>query len=139
MKDLVGGHVLKDEPIPAPTEGDWSWVDTIDPADGVRKQTKRRIRRDQLSAGPLAPTSDDVVNGTKRFPPDGGVGMRCLARWSWIPEDGEDGKGELTLPKGAVVGEADDINGEWFWGVYAGNKGIFQANYVWVMENVGPA
>lgn len=134
VRDLVGGHALRDDAAP-PREGDWSWVDNDSPTDGGRK-TKRRVWH-KVSAPGDGESAQGTLTPTHRFPPDGGIGMRCLARWSWIPEDGENGKDELLFPKGAVVSEAEDINGDWFWGVYAGKKGTFPGKYVWVLETVG--
>jgi hypothetical protein len=69
-----------------------------------------------------------------KFPPDGGVGKRCLAFWSYYPEEGDGGKGELLFPKGAEVREVEDINEEWSFGVYAGEKGLFPAQYVRALD-----
>ncbi|PVI06356.1 hypothetical protein DM02DRAFT_609929 [Periconia macrospinosa] len=63
----------------------------------------------------------------RRFPPDGGVGLRLQARWSYYPSP--DARDELTFPKFAEITEAEDINGDWFWGVYAGSKGLFPGGY----------
>ena len=54
--------------------------------------------------------------------------------WSYYPEEGEGGKGELLFPKGAEVREVEDINEEWYFGVYAGEKGLFPAQYVRVLD-----
>lgn len=64
----------------------------------------------------------------KKFPPDGGIGLRALALWSYWPQ--ESVRDELMFPKGAEIREAEDINGDWFWGVYCGKKGLFPGNYV---------
>ncbi|CAO2651482.1 Nn.00g040520.m01.CDS01 [Neocucurbitaria sp. VM-36] len=64
----------------------------------------------------------------QRYPPDGGVGLRLLATWRYWPDEGV--KDELAFPRGAEVREAADINGDWFWGVYCGAKGLFPANHV---------
>ncbi|KAF2423736.1 hypothetical protein EJ08DRAFT_724396 [Tothia fuscella] len=84
---------------------------------------------------------NDVVGGLalketaspRRFPPNGGVGLRCVANWSYYPDEGV--KDELMFPKGAEVREGEDINGDWFWGVYAGGKGLFPGNYCSVLGN----
>ncbi|EKG10854.1 hypothetical protein MPH_11856 [Macrophomina phaseolina MS6] len=67
----------------------------------------------------------------KKFPPDGGVGLRAVALWSYWPQEGV--LDELMFPKGAEIREAEDINGDWFWGCYAGGKGLFPGNYVRVL------
>lgn len=61
------------------------------------------------------------------IPPDGGVGLRIQARWSYFPAEGVED--ELAFPKFAEITEAEDINGDWCWGVYAGRKGLFPGGY----------
>ena len=68
------------------------------------------------------------------FPPSGGVGLRFLASYGWWPEEGA--ADELMFPKGAEIREAEDINGDWFWGCYAGAKGLFPGNYGRVVGRV---
>lgn len=62
------------------------------------------------------------------YPPDGGVGMRCLAMYNYWP--GEGVEDELAFPKNAEVREVEDRNGDWFWGVYGGKGGLFPSNHV---------
>ncbi|KAK8253414.1 hypothetical protein IWZ00DRAFT_435883 [Phyllosticta capitalensis] len=83
------------------------------------------LRDDETPA--LAPTPPQPT----AFPPDGGVGLRAVALWSYYPAP--DVRDELTFPKGAEIREAEDINGDWFWGVYAGAKGLFPGAYVRVL------
>lgn len=64
------------------------------------------------------------------LPPDGGVGLRCLALWSrFVPDEDE-----LDFPKNAEIREAGQENEDWFWGVYAGQKLLFPANHVRVLN-----
>ncbi|KAL2440756.1 hypothetical protein ABEF95_005012 [Exophiala dermatitidis] len=93
--------------------GQWVWRE--DPA-GTRRATRSR------NAIPPKPTS--------RFPPDGGFGKVCRARWSYIPAEGEEGEGELMFPKHAEIKEVEEVNDEWWFGVYAGGMGVFPAAYV---------
>lgn len=65
------------------------------------------------------------------LPPDGGVGLRCLALWSYFPASGVED--EVGFPKNAEVGEVELINEDWGWGVYAGEKGLFPMNHVRVL------
>ncbi|KAF2400832.1 hypothetical protein EJ06DRAFT_408431 [Trichodelitschia bisporula] len=111
VRDLVGGHALREdgESHGALATPNWSWRD----ADG----TVRRARSARAN-----------VSGLGRFPPDSGVGMRVLGEWGYFPADGV--VDELMFPRGAEVREVEDINGDWFWGVYAGAKGLFPGNYV---------
>ena len=66
------------------------------------------------------------------FPPDGGVGRRIVAGWSYYPA--EHVTDELMFPKGAEIKEVRDINGAWYWGVYAGEAGLFPGNYGYVVS-----
>ncbi len=63
----------------------------------------------------------------QRFPPDGGIGLHVVALWGYFPADAV--SDELMFPKGAEIREVEDINGDWFWGCYAGAKGLFPGNY----------
>ncbi|KAK3902665.1 hypothetical protein C8A05DRAFT_33631 [Staphylotrichum tortipilum] len=58
-----------------------------------------------------------------------GEGERVVAGWGWVPEVGG-GEDELMFPKGAEIGEVEDMNGEWFHGWYMGRQGLFPAPYV---------
>jgi len=122
VADFVGGCALKeDAPAPSPTRSsenmaastapNWSWKEH----DGTwRRATAQRNAHAQ--------------QGMKdRFPPSGGVGLRVFAHWPYFPDEGA--PDELLFPKGAEVREVLDINGDWFWGVYAGATGLFPGNY----------
>lgn len=129
VEDLVGGHALKDE-----AEGDssleWSWRE-----EGQRQAkivSKAASARTATSIGPSA--TDGTPPLLKRYPPNGGVGMHVLARWAWWPQDGAND--ELGFPKGAEIRECEDINGDWFWGIYCGRKGLFPSNYGRIVETV---
>lgn len=123
VKDLVGGHALKDEGAEGAATVDFSWQEG-------RERQSRTIGK-QVATGITAGEGSPLLS---RFPPDGGVGMRVLALWSYYP--GEGLTHELMVPKGAEIGEVEDINGDFFWGCYAGAKGIFPGNYVRILENV---
>jgi hypothetical protein len=69
------------------------------------------------------------------FPPDGGAGMRALALWGYFPAAGV--ADELLFPRGAELREVVDVNGDWFWGGYAGRTGLFPGPYVQLLEFVG--
>lgn len=130
INDLVGGHrftaadiatfatsstVGPPENLPSAT-GQWSWKEN---SEGKRSSRTRALTQN--------------LKGSK-FPPDGGYGKRCVGRWSYYPEEGEGGKNELLFPKGAEIREIEDINEEWYFGVYAGEKGLLPAPYVWVLD-----
>ncbi|KAL1635202.1 hypothetical protein SLS58_010372 [Diplodia intermedia] len=78
------------------------------------------------NSGPTAAAASLILK--KQFPPDGGLGLRVLALWSYWPQEGVND--ELMFPKGAEIREAEDINGDWYWGCYCGRKGLFPGNYV---------
>lgn len=72
-----------------------------------------------------------------RIPPDGGIGLVYYGRWNYFPEGALEGK-DLCFPRQAEIREAEDINGDWLWGVYAGRTGLFPASYVSFLRKVGP-
>jgi len=128
LRDLVGGRGVHEEPFtsiehPGVELQKWSW------SDGPVVKVKI-VSSDVMKT---APTFIPGVETEKGFPPDGGVGMWCVASWSWWPEDGADD--ELMFPKGATVKEVKDVNGDWFHGCYLGKRGLFPANYVKVLDS----
>lgn len=124
INDLVGGHALKDDiqgsgltDQSAAKEEEFTW------RDGQLIQVHTITRKN-------FPTSSQT---SKKFPPDGGFGMRTIALWGYWPEP--EAADELEFPKGAVLGEVENINGDWFWGIYAGSKGLFPGNHVRILED----
>ena len=125
VRDLVGGHTLKDEGGQVlDVEGNWTF----------RKGEDQQVQ----NISKQFPAVDQKITATapifQKFPPDGGVGMVALATYSYLPDD--DAKRELSFPRGAEIREMENINPYWFWGVYAGVIGIFPANYVQVLHVV---
>lgn len=123
VKDLVGGHALKNDgnDAEASLNQEWSWQ------DGQQRHTRtvaKQVAADESQASPLL----------RRYPPSGGVGMHVLALWSYWPQD--EARDELAFPKGAEIREAENINGDWFVGCYAGRMGLFPGNYVRVLDVV---
>ncbi len=51
--------------------------------------------------------------------------MRAVAGYPWFPDEGDAGAGELMFPRWAEIREVEDVNGEWWAGVYAGVQGVF--------------
>ena len=126
VKDLVGGHALLDEAgTISSSKGVWSW------RDGQERQT--RPVSAQLG-GSLEGSSVSTAPLLRKYPPSGGVGIVGLAKWGYIPQEG--GTDELEFPKGAEIREVEDINGDWYWGCYAGSKGLFPAPYLRVLDVV---
>ena len=68
-----------------------------------------------------------------------GPGIRMTAIWAYYPAEpllptsttaptpAED---ELAFPRGAEVWQAQDINGDWAWGWYAGRSGLYPGGYL---------
>ncbi|KAI8282435.1 hypothetical protein K4K60_003568 [Colletotrichum sp. SAR11_57] len=119
LADLVGGRGLRMEQAPGddPAHHKWWWTEG----------SQRRERFVTTDVAEDAPTSEGLALG---FPPDGGTGMRANAAWAWFPK-AED---ELMFPKGAEIREIEDVNGDWFFGVYMGAKGLFPSPYVRNLE-----
>lgn len=125
IQDLVGGRDLQMELFDRSADPElqiWSW---------------------KLNGHSLMKfASSDVMRTTPKrwegmmiesvFPPDGGLGMKGVALWSWWPSEGSND--ELAFPKGAEIRECKDINGDWFYGCYMGARGVFPAPYVRVVE-----
>ena len=142
VNDLTGGHKMTDDdvanfnlssfsnpsaasssssyPNPPPvasattgaTAGRWSWKE-----DAAGTKRASRVRTSSFTH-------------TSKFPPDGGYGKTSVALWSHYPEEGESGKGELLFPRGAEINEVEEINEEWYFGVYMGDLGLLPAQYV---------
>ena len=122
VQDLVGGRRLQVEPIDDTGLQKWFWY------EGDHKL--ERLVAKEVSA--TAVSNDSSATYTDKFPPDGGLGWRAFARWAWYPVPGADD--ELLFPKGAEIREVEDVNGEWFHGVYMGAKGLFPAPYVRILS-----
>jgi hypothetical protein len=91
--------------------------------DGAQR---RMVVRDLV--GGYALKEEEEKARVQRYPPDGGVGLRLVARWGYWPDEGVED--ELAFPRGAEIREAADINGDWYWGVYCGVGKLFPASYV---------
>jgi hypothetical protein len=127
--DLIGGFGLIQEPHNPSGQVDpnfekWSW------AEGSQ------IRLVTTNVALTSPVTATGLTLTTAFPPTGGSGIRAVARWSWYPSGGVND--ELLFPKGAELRECVDINGDWFFGVYMGAKGLFPAPYVMLLGSSRP-
>ena len=128
LRDLIGGRGVHEEPFssidhPGAELQKWSW------SDGPTVRVKI-VSTDVMKT---APSFVPGVEIEKDFPPDGGVGMWCVSSWSWWPEEGAND--ELLFPKEATIKECKDVNGDWFHGCYLGERGLFPANYVKVLDS----
>ncbi|KAH8767900.1 hypothetical protein F5882DRAFT_191096 [Hyaloscypha sp. PMI_1271] len=132
VQDLVGGRGINEDPYKSTEHPDtslmkWSW------GDGKHRRGDyahaRLVTSDVMRTAPTH-TPGLILDTT--FPPDGGVGMTGVATWAWYPAPGADD--ELMFPKGAIVRECKDVNGDWFHGTYMGKRGLFPANYVKILD-----
>ncbi|KAI1761446.1 hypothetical protein GGR53DRAFT_505519, partial [Hypoxylon sp. FL1150] len=127
LHDMVGGRALQTAAYEGPAVPGaeatrlqtWSWK-----GEGG-KDLRRLVTVDVAATAPALP------GGTEHFPPAGGSGQKAVARWAWYPQAGA--KDELLFPKGAEIREIEDVNGEWWFGVYMGAEGLFPAPYVRVV------
>ena len=127
VEDLVGGHALNNT---TDSEGKvWRWRDE---SQQSQAKTISKVVNGQSSI--LHPPNNDLPVIAK-YPPNGGVGMCVLALWSYWPLEGVED--ELAFPKGAEIRECEDINGDWFLGIYCGRKGVFPGNHCRVRETIG--
>ncbi|OJD12365.1 hypothetical protein AJ78_07025 [Emergomyces pasteurianus Ep9510] len=164
VKGIVGGHALKDDaaasavaatisetenanantnaspnsnaPVPAPVRqdsGDWTWQEETSLAHRRRFPRSRTAWPNSSPTTPTDPTAK--MPFATHFPPSGGIGLRLLARWSYYPD--ADVTDEIMFPRGAEIMEAENINDDWMWGCYAGQKGLFPGGYVAVIGEVG--
>lgn len=126
VNDLVGGHTLKEDEVFGSTAAEAERRDGHGEASWREPDGTRRTYR--FSSFALDPSRLGGFSPHGKFPPDGGVGLRLKAEFTFYPADGV--QDELCFPKGAEIREAEDINGDWLWGVYCGNKGLIPGNYV---------
>ncbi|OJD23201.1 hypothetical protein ACJ73_05445 [Blastomyces percursus] len=167
VKDIVGGHALKDDvaaaaattataptscenansnnpnsSAPAPItvrqdSGDWTWKEETTGTTSISHRRRfPRARTTWSNSSPTTPTDPTTkAHFASHFPPSGGIGLRLLAHWSYYPDP--DVSDEIMFPRGAEITEAENINGDWMWGCYAGQKGLFPGGYVVVLEEIG--
>lgn len=152
VRGLVGGFATRDEHINQSTSSPsatgfssdstspfWAWKEGHE----RRKKTSRtRGSTTSPSSNSQSPTDQGstptsfsaTAPAIRRFPPDGGVGLVAIARWSWYPEEGV--KDELTFPRGAEIMEVENVNDDWFCGSYAGSEGLFPGNRVMIDREI---
>ena len=124
VEDLVGGHAH--DTTTDSEQKVWRWGNQT-------QQTQAETTTTAVNSRTFNSPNDLAVPG--KYPPSGGVGMRVLACWSYWPQEGVED--ELAFPKNAEIRECEDINGDWFLGVYCGRKGVFPGNYARVLEDRG--
>ncbi|MCJ1355871.1 MAG: hypothetical protein MMC33_005863 [Icmadophila ericetorum] len=132
VRDLVGGHGLDDEANRKGAfggNGKWTWRDGEGEeqhlhSTSMPKQDFSTLNGDRTSTPSLL----------HKYPPDGGVGFRAIALWSYWPSEGT--KDELAFPKRAEIKEMYEINEDWFCGFYCGTPGLVFAKYVMVKSVV---
>ncbi|EEP81473.1 predicted protein [Uncinocarpus reesii 1704] len=155
VQGLVGGLALKDDldpaspnsrfdhsspnsPLTRQDSDPWEWPEGSNPNNGpdttgAAKGTRRKLNRARHNLGCISPDSTKAPLAP-RFPPSGGIGLRLIAIWSYYPEPEE--TDEIMFPRGAEITEAENINDDWLWGCYAGQKGLFPGYYANVVEEV---
>lgn len=122
VRDLVGGRALQIESkMTAKKERAMVWTWRKGSEAG---RWSRLVTRDVKDTA----TNDLTAHAAPFPPPDGGNGMRMRSLWGYFPAD--EVEDELMFPRGAEITEVEDVNGDWFWGVYAGSKGLFPGGYV---------
>ncbi|KAL8978927.1 MAG: hypothetical protein Q9205_005620 [Flavoplaca limonia] len=129
VKDLVGGLGLKDA---GNSNSDQNRSQELSWHDGQQRHVRKVFGQDRSGE-----TQDGTASATpllRKYPPNGGTGMRALAVWSYWPEDGA--ADELPFPRGAEIREVEDINGDWFLGSYCGKMGVFPSNHVRILDVV---
>ena len=131
VEDLVGGHALKDDSY---SDSSIQRQRQEDEQRQSRSVSKDHVSRANDMQDP--PLVDGAVAPPllKTYPPNGGVGMRVQALWSWWPAEGAND--ELAFPKGAEIRECKNVNGEWYWGSYCGRLGLFPSEYGKVLETI---
>ncbi|KIV81160.1 hypothetical protein PV11_08599 [Exophiala sideris] len=131
-RDLVGGTKTTEADIAAwkLAKAQLTESHMEDASGSVRNRGQWTWREDSSGGRRATRARTATLSGSSTFPPDGGIGKVCRALWSYYPEEGEDGKGELMFPKHADVREVEEVNEDWWFGVYAGDQGVFPAVYV---------
>ncbi|KAK6365335.1 hypothetical protein LTS17_011307 [Exophiala oligosperma] len=125
--DLVGGTKMTGADIAA-----WKLARThlnetpcAEPTTNSTSRGQWIWREDSTSTRRMARPRTTTLPSSTNFPPNGGIGKICRSLWSYYPDEGEEGKGELMFPKHAEVGEIEEVNEDWWFGVYAGDMGVF--------------
>jgi hypothetical protein len=120
-RDIVGGWTFKDNAVEAnPVQGNarkWRWTGEDGQEQAIDPEYRNRAH-----------------GHAARLPPDGGIGLVFYAKWNYFPDDATEK--DLCFPKGAEIREAEDINGEWAWGFYAGKTGLFPSGYADYLRRV---
>ena len=83
------------------------------------------------SSPPAPPSSTQPEPQTQQQQQTGrtvGPGKPMTAQWAYWPAEGVED--ELGFPRGAEVWQAQDVNGDWAWGWYAGRSGLYPGGYV---------
>lgn len=123
--------------------GGWSWMGYEDGRDDAAGRLSREEQPDSVAPQRWS-YKDDAAGGYKTvrrpvssatqnnnnnhlLPPLGGYGLRMLALWSRISDEGV--VDELEFPRGAQITEVVDINGDWCWGIYCRRGGLFPGGF----------
>lgn len=136
MQDLVGGWRLRDDDEAAALSSN-DTTDTFNPSSSDPVGSRSGIftwREPSAPHSPITKTATSASITSKSFPPSGGFGAHCVALYSYIPDpDDPTTADELGFPRGAEITEAEDVNGDWWWGVYLGRGGVWPGGYARVI------
>ena len=101
------------------------------------ENSARGLRRTVIAdlVGGHALNLSDLSSDSGKYLPSGGFGLRVIARWSHWPTEVDND--ELAFPRGAEIRECENINDDWFWGIYCGRKGLFPGNLGEIIGIVG--
>ncbi|ERS99893.1 hypothetical protein HMPREF1624_03260 [Sporothrix schenckii ATCC 58251] len=146
LEDLVGGFRLETGEASSAASGMdvESWYVWYKEEKHFERLVSRDVRMSAPSTAPsavittaAAAAASPATPKSAPFPPLGGVGRTAVARWAWYPEQSGGGDGdataandELLFPRQAEIREIEDVNGEWYHGVYMGRKGLFPSGFV---------
>ncbi|CAK7265733.1 hypothetical protein SEPCBS119000_001662 [Sporothrix epigloea] len=151
LENLVGGYRLETEPATTTAEG--QELETWYVWYREKRQFERLVSRNVYLSAPTpsvsvttaaAAAAPHDASTDASFPPVGGVGRTAVARWAYYPDtenngnDGDDAApadDELMFPCRAEIREIEDVNDEWYHGVYMGRKGLFPSGFVKMLDD----
>jgi hypothetical protein len=134
QQDLVGGVGLSRRALPAPAAH--AAAAHAAAAELWLSDQGRHQRLATLDVAATPPSSWPQTALAPTHPPDGGFGARATARWAWFPPraSAADRADELCFPRGALITECVDLNGDWLVGVYMGQRRLLPAPYVQIAQ-----
>ncbi|KAB8337141.1 hypothetical protein FH972_021445 [Carpinus fangiana] len=129
VEPVVGGWSLAKDVEHASQSPQHAADGRLDTSDGAQQ---RRAPAARAPPVPAKVTTDGVhapEGALAHVLASNGYGTRVLALWTRVPDAGEGAVDELCFPRNAEVTEVEDINGDWYCGVYCRRRGLFPAPY----------